>query len=232
MEFLVDAGAFRTFTALSVTSEVFLRCVRTSAGLYRESPNAPATRFSQQVRRELDLPPRLLENQRFAERLKQVGRIVVERKRDKTIEANATRNEPGRCYLCGTQLTAHGHSKRTIEHVWPLSLGGETVEHNLVLACEDCNSKRGHMMTWAHGPVHSTYYTRSSTNATNPPADLRLSLGLARLLQVAAPTRTRDRPLTLKDAIQVVRPAIPNLAVVDDQPYVYFELLKQAGELT
>jgi 5-methylcytosine-specific restriction endonuclease McrA len=230
MDFLVNQDAFRTFTALSVTSEVFLRCVRVSANLYRQASSAPAIRFAQEARRELDLPLRLLQNQSFAERLKHVGRIVVERHRDKTIEANATRDEPNRCYLCGVELTRQGDSKRTVEHVWPLSLGGETVEQNLVLACHDCNSKRGHMMTWAHGPVHSTYYTRSSNRPANPPGDLRLSLGLARLLQAAAPTRTRKAPLTLKGAIHVVRPAIPALAVADDRPYVYFELLEKVGE--
>ncbi len=232
MEFLVNFSAFQTFTRLSATSEVFLRCVRCAADQYRQGSSAPAIRFAQLARRELDLPPRLLQNQKFAERLKHVGRIAFEQHRDKVIEANATRDEPNQCYLCGTTLTTKGHSTRTIEHVWPLSLGGETVEQNLVLACNDCNSKRGHMMTWAYGPVHSTYYTYSSNNpkTKNPPADLRLSLALARLLLAAAPTRTRRSPLTLKEAIRSVRPAIPTLDVQNDRPYVYFELLQQMQE--
>lgn len=232
LEFLVDSPAFQTFTRLSATSEVFLRCVRSAVEQYRQGSSAPAARFAQVVRRELDLPPRLLENPKFAERLKHVGRIAFEQHRDKAIEANATRGEPNYCYLCDTPLTKTGYSTRTIEHVWPISLGGETVEHNLVLACNDCNSKRGHMMTWAHGPVHSTYYTYSSNNpkTKSPPADLRLSLALARLVQAAAPTRNRRNPLTLKEAVQSVRPAIPNLDVQKDRPYVYFELLQQTRE--
>ena len=230
MAFLVNSAAFRTFTKLSVTSEVFLRCVRSAVDQYRQASSAPPIRFAQAARRELDLPLRLLQNQKFAERLKHVGRIVSERHRDKAIEMNATRDQPNNCYLCGTPLTTHGLSKRTVEHVWPLSLGGETVEQNLVLACNDCNSKRGHMMTWAHGPVHSTYYTNSSSNPTNPPGDLRLSLALARLLQATAPTATRKTSLTLKEAIRVVQPAIPNLCVEHDRPYVYFELLQQIRE--
>jgi len=230
MEFLVDSAAFRTFTRLSATSEIFLRCVRSAVDLYRQTSSASAVRFAQVARQELDLPIRLLRNQKFAERLKHVGRIVVQRHRDKVLETNATRDEPNHCYLCGTSLKTQGPSKRTIEHVWPLSLGGETIEQNLVLACNDCNSKRGQMMTWAHGPVHSTYYTRSSTNPTNPPGDLRLSLAFARLLQAAAPTRNRKTLLTLKEAIQEVRPAIPTLDVENDRPHVYFELLQQIQE--
>ena len=230
MEFLVDPAAFLTFTKLSATSEVFFRCVRIVVDHYQQASSAPARQFAQEARREIELPPRLLKNEKFAELLKHVGRIVVERRRDKTIERNATRDEPNHCYLCDTQLTTQGPSTRTIEHIWPLSLGGETVEHNLALACSDCNSKRGNTMTWAHGPVHSTYYTCSSNSTPNPPGDLRLSLALARLLQATAPTRTRKNPLTLKEAIRAVRPAIPNLDVEYDRPYVYFELLQQLRE--
>lgn len=230
MDFLVSPLDFCNFTSLAATSEVFLRCVRTAADLYRRESSAQSVRFAQTARRELDLPLRLLENQKLGELLKHVGRIVVERHRDKSLEASATRQEPNRCYLCDTQLTKAGKSMRTIDHVWPISLGGETVEPNLVLACQDCNSKRGNMMTWAHGPVHSTYYTRSSRNPTNPPGELRLSLALARLLLAAAPTRTRRSALTLKEAIQVIRPALPELAFEADRPYVYFELLQQVRE--
>jgi 5-methylcytosine-specific restriction endonuclease McrA len=208
-----------------------LRCVRSAVEQYRQGSSAPAIRFAQAARRELELPARLLQDHKFGERLKQVGRIVFERHRDTAIELDGTRAEPPQCYLCGIALTRSGHSKRTVEHVWPLSLGGETVEHNLVLACEDCNSKRGNMMTWAYGPVQSTYYTRSSNNpkTKSPPANLRLSLGLARLLQVAAPTRGRRHSLTLKEAIRIARPAIPDLDVQEDRPYVYFELLQKCG---
>lgn len=199
MDFLVSPVDFATFTSLAATSEVFLRCVRTAADLYRREPSAQSARFAQTTRRELDLRPRLFDNQKLGELLKHVGRIVVDRHRDKSLETSATRREPNRCYLCDTQLTKAGSAMRTIEHVWPISLGGETVEQNLVLACYDCNNKRGNMMTWAHGPVHSTYYTHSSSNPTNPPGDLRLSLALARLLLAAAPTRTRRAALTLKE---------------------------------
>lgn len=232
MEYLVNFPAFETFAKLSATCEVFLRCVRCAIDQYRQGSSAPAIRFAQAARRELDLPSQLLQNQKFAERLKQVGRIASEQHRDRTIEANATRNEPNQCYLCGETLTKTGHSTRTIEHLWPLSLGGETVENNLILACNDCNSKRGHMMTWACGPVHSTYYTYSSNNpkTKNPPADLRLSLALARLMQAAAPMRGRREPRTLKEAAQLVRPAILDLDVQKDRPYVYFELLQEMRE--
>jgi hypothetical protein len=226
LDFLVNSPAFQASTRLSATTEVFLRCVRSAIEFHGREPHAVAQKFARAAQTELDLPPRLSQNLKFAERLKQVGRIAFEAKRNKVVEKTATRDEPNYCYLCGASFAITGGLTRSIEHVWPLSLGGETVEQNLVLACSDCNSKRGRMLTWAWGPVHSTYYTYSSNNPTSPPTDLRLSLALARLLKAAAPTRNRRNPLTLKDAAQSVRPAIQNLDVHKDRPYVYFELLQ------
>ena len=225
-DFLVNAEGFQTFTRLTATSEVFFRSVRCAADVYSQQPGSHPRRFAEAVRREVDLPARISNNSKFAERLKGVGRVVSERVRHAGIEHNATRSESSTCYLCGVPFTSTGRTQRSIEHIWPLSLGGETIEPNLVLACQDCNSKRGHMMTCVHGTVHSTYYTRSSTNPVNPDGELRLSLALARLMQDAAPTRARKSPLTLKEAIHQVRPAIPHLDIDQDKPYVYFELLQ------
>lgn len=227
MEFLVDQVGFQSFSRLVVTFEVFLRCVRSAKMVFGEQPGAPANRFAQVVRRDIDLPPRLLQNSAFAERLKQVGRIVFDKGRNKLIERNATRDEPPHCYLCGVALTEDGgNAQRSIEHVWPQSLGGQTVEANLMLACKDCNSERGHMSTWAVGPVQSTFFTYSTKNPANPEKPLRFSLALARLMDAARPTDKRSSPLTLRDAARKIRPAVPKLDLIPDRPYLYFELLQ------
>jgi hypothetical protein len=41
-----------------------------------------------------------------------------------------------RCVYCGSAATA-------VDHVFPKSLGGLTVERNLVAACRPCNSHKG-----------------------------------------------------------------------------------------
>src|SRR3546814_15014473 len=64
------------------------------------------------------------------------------------------------CYMCGRALTRRGNAgvdKYTVEHLWPISFGGETIEGNLLPACANCNSRRKHMLSWAWGPVQSTY---------------------------------------------------------------------------
>ena len=53
------------------------------------------------------------------------------------------------CHWCGCTLTVPGPNPpllltdRTIDHVIPWSLGGTNFIDNLVLACSDCNQRRG-----------------------------------------------------------------------------------------
>lgn len=57
------------------------------------------------------------------------------------------------CYSCGNDLD-HRIADREqpdymdIEHVWPHSLGGDTVLDNLLPVCIPCNSKRQHLASW------------------------------------------------------------------------------------
>jgi hypothetical protein len=110
-----------------------------------------------------------------------------------------------------------------------LSLGGETVADNLLPACHDCNSKRKHFITWAWGPVQSTFHARSGDEP--PPGELRLSLALARLMLVASGRAAARRRLTLKEAAKRVRPVIPTLELKRGRHYLYFELFPQIEAL-
>ncbi len=47
------------------------------------------------------------------------------------------------CHWCGEPLT---EQTATVDHVVPLKRGGLNNLNNMVLACEPCNSKRGHDM--------------------------------------------------------------------------------------
>lgn len=51
-----------------------------------------------------------------------------------------------RCTYCGieTIVTRRGHPfRRTVDHLTPVSAGGDDTLENLVLACQSCNSRRG-----------------------------------------------------------------------------------------
>ncbi|KKU18819.1 MAG: HNH endonuclease family protein [Candidatus Saccharibacteria bacterium GW2011_GWA2_46_10] len=50
-------------------------------------------------------------------------------------------SQEGRCAYCSRMADP---SRMTVDHVWPKSHGGQPFEdRNLVLACEDCNQKKG-----------------------------------------------------------------------------------------
>ena len=54
-----------------------------------------------------------------------------------------------RCCYCGVKME-DGGTKPTFEHVIPRSKGGAHEESNLVIACRDCNMKRGNEMWDVH----------------------------------------------------------------------------------
>lgn len=116
------------------------------------------------------------------------------------------------CCFCGTTLTADSDSivrdvqgnKATLEHVWPSSLGGDSVSDNLVPACSRCNQVKSDLFTWEQGSVHEFIY----------PIDFHLSDYLPRLpvaqkilLQRRAVIMLAQREkISLKQALLVVGP--------------------------
>lgn len=62
------------------------------------------------------------------------------------------------CYLCGVDIDFSGNATSeanpTLDHVWPRALGGESVEENLLVACERCNNKKGES-TWGLASVQA-----------------------------------------------------------------------------
>jgi hypothetical protein len=66
------------------------------------------------------------------------------------------------CYLCGCVLNhdlkehAPKHNDLTLDHIWPQSYGGDSIELNILPACRSCNSnKKQDFPSWAGCDVHS-----------------------------------------------------------------------------
>lgn len=57
--------------------------------------------------------------------------------------------QSGRCSYCGTRIRRHSDGKSssdaTLDHVMPVSLGGDGRPANLVYACRTCNEEKGDM---------------------------------------------------------------------------------------
>jgi len=67
---------------------------------------------------------------------------------------------PGlRCYICNRTLSKTAEQKDpsflTLEHLWPRSLGGESVEENLLPACVRCQNKKADSVSWEWINVHN-----------------------------------------------------------------------------
>lgn len=226
LDFLVSKDDYLTFVRLVASMEVFMRCVRTARDFHVRQRHSDPAVLGRELRNDMELPKFLWGDRVFCELAKRVGHVAHEKPRNKTIERNATSREAPHCYLCGVLLVVTAKNSRTqftIEHLWPQSFGGETVEENLLPACKDCNQKRMHMLTWASGPVQSTYYYFDSNE---PSSDVRLSLALARLVRVAS--QNHRNPITLKQAAKASFPLHESLQLDAGKHYLYLELLGKA----
>jgi hypothetical protein len=224
LSFLVSESGFVDAVRLVATLEIFTRCIRRARLFFVTESHNRASTLGAILRKEFELPLNFSEDRKFCELAKLAGQIAEEKIRNKNIERAAMGRGRLFCYLCGQELATKGHfgKKLTIEHVWPISLGGETSEGNLLPACEACNSHRGHTISWATGPLHSTYLSSDE----KPSRDLKLSLALARLVRKA---RSGHGPLlTLKQAALKLHPLVEQLKVPPGSRHLYFEIFQQA----
>jgi hypothetical protein len=64
-----------------------------------------------------------------------------------------------RCYMCGGAIDYDGVGKEwqayTLEHVWPQSYGGDSIDENALPACHGCNEKKADFATWGMVAVQS-----------------------------------------------------------------------------
>lgn len=224
IDYLVSAQRFTEFARLSATLEIFMRAIRSACETFVETPDAAPREFGRRLRLQTELPDAVTRHAAFCETLKQAGRVASEGKGiSRAIERNVLRVAGNHCYLCGINLVTQRnvHNTATLDHIWPQVLAGESVEENLLAACADCNGKKDRAVTWVWGPVQSTYELLTASDA-QPPWQVRLCLALARLMWTAG---ERARPLTLKGAALLIRPAVPSLAMKHDKRHLFFEFL-------
>jgi hypothetical protein len=222
--YLVDPVGIREFVRLTVTLEVFLRTIRCAADKYRQTPDAHPADYSRHIRVDADVPDHIARDRVFSEAVRDAGRIASERRRLRGIERNALRSARANCYLCGVALTARtGPTRASADHIWPLRLAGESKDENILPACQACNEKKDLAITWAWGPVQSTY-EQTASSAERPNHRLTISIALAKLMMVAGRTRN---PLTLRAAAEAAWPLADTVPLRPEQPNVYFEILQR-----
>jgi hypothetical protein len=69
------------------------------------------------------------------------------------------KNQKPACYLCGLSLDpmapAGTSNALTLEHLWPASMGGDSVEENLLPACNRCQNFTKDAMSWEWLNIHN-----------------------------------------------------------------------------
>jgi hypothetical protein len=122
---------------------------------------------------------------------------------------NSGRNNREGCYLCGIALNYDlGPTEKdwdvTLDHLWPQSYGGDSVEENILPACRLCNTKKKQdYASWAACNVHTLII------GVNPSADALKSVG--RHFQFALYNRSvtqyaNEKKISLKRAYQKIGP--------------------------
>jgi hypothetical protein len=232
LDFLYSERLFVEFSQLHASLEIFIRALRGAAFSIPQMGNLEPLPFGRHLAKQGYVSSDLVANRRFCEHLKLAARISVDARVPSPALATRIREEMGRCYMCGRQLTQKGDDvdRATVEHLWPLSLGGSSDEGNLIAACKKCNHGRENSVTWAWGPVQATDYKNDLSR--NPTMPLRISLAMVRLMDEAAGRNGRGKLLTLKEAAIAAAPLFPAIGISDDRHRTYFELLEHVRETT
>ena len=259
LEYLVRPTAFAESVRLAATVDVAMRCIRTGREMVNGSQVTWKT-MGRALRTEVGIPPILSGNSRFCQLAIQTSEIAQAKPRSNVNEAKLRAGGEQKCYLCGSVLNMDGNEGKTfsVEHVWPQSMGGDSRLDNLLPACTDCNSKRQHQVSWATGPVFSTWlkspvpvdeegyavtvdpnvskYKPKNEAASN---HLWVSLALSRMAAVAsgdpwAGDRNGGRRTTLKAAAMAmgtVRTMVKFPPGTVGKRFTFFELMNYQGNL-
>lgn len=75
----------------------------------------------------------------YEKRVKGPNNLKISQRR-KEIKAQLIKKNGQKCGYC-----FHKERKLTLDHIQPLSKGGEDKIHNIILTCEECNQLKGDM---------------------------------------------------------------------------------------
>ncbi len=78
--------------------------------------------------------------------------------RTRSVFVRNANNKSSQCYMCGCTLQFGSGKKEhqfELEHIWPNSFGGDSLEDNLLPVCHGCNKHKGSLATWGMAGVQS-----------------------------------------------------------------------------
>jgi hypothetical protein len=131
-----------------------------------------------------------------------------------------------RCFLCGALLDVgvpKGSAEYpTLEHLWPASMGGDTIEENLLPACSECQRVTKDTLSWEWYNIHNLVLPAEPSQDALDAVDKRTRYARH---YFEAMTSAETERLTLKQAFVRLGPMTsPPTYVRTDKPVTFFEL--------
>lgn len=133
-----------------------------------------------------------------------------------------------RCYICNWPLSKTAKEKDpgflTLEHLWPKSLGGDSVEENLLPACKRCQDAKADGISWEWVNVHNWVLppSPSSEALKSIPWSVRIARHHSLILEVSRAERK-----SLKTSALQLGPFNNLFCESDDSPVTFFDLRLQ-----
>jgi 5-methylcytosine-specific restriction endonuclease McrA len=137
-------------------------------------------------------------------------------------------NGPNSCYSCGRlfgaiyeDAPAPDGLRATADHVWPRALGGDTIEENLLPACQSCNSAKGHIAAWQMAWIQPVVF--ADVDEVNGLKSLQREVKMALHIR-AAMIYAQKNGSTLRNALLAIGPREPPVRIDIDQGFDFFNL--------
>ena len=224
------AQFYRQLSAVTLTGRIVAAGQSISVHFERNDPIFRKA-FREHLRDTVGVPAGILDElYRFGFRAVSAALEPLPESTRKKVRAWAMSRHPN-CYICGVPLdfVALGRvNSYTLEHIWPRVYGGDSIEENLLPACDSCNSKKKrHFATWVMPAVQSLLLGIS-------PPDQRLGEieGSYKysLHYRAAQRLATDRRLSLKQAFLKIGPWTDVRLIDRDDVADFFNLENHSTE--
>lgn len=130
------------------------------------------------------------------------------------------------CYLCNAEIFEDRESEAadclTLEHLWPQSMGGDSIEENLVPACQSCQNDTKDTLSWEWLNIHNLVLPPEPSDSAlkSVTRKARTAKHFEHAIQIAT-----DLRMSLKEALLYIGPREPDLNYVKTgMPITFFDL--------
>jgi len=130
------------------------------------------------------------------------------------------------CYLCQRELSAtageNDDAFLTLEHVWPSSMGGDSVVENLLPACVTCQAAKADAVSWEWFSAHNFVLKPKPS-----PQELGTVPRAAKIARhyMHAIDLSLERRLSLRDSLEYLGPYSLSVRAGHEFPVTFFDLL-------